>query len=70
LLPPGARGTVCFVGGWPHGAILATFEPALTVDQSAELDEVVSDRESADDLATLLEAIADQWGLYLVIDRV
>jgi hypothetical protein len=52
------------------GAILATFEPALTVEQSAELAELVSDRESVDDLGTLLEAVADQWGVDLVIDRV
>jgi hypothetical protein len=52
------------------GAILATFEPALTVDQSVELAELVSDRESTDDLGTLLEAVADQWGLFLVVDRV
>jgi hypothetical protein len=52
------------------GAILATFEPALNSEQAEELAELVSDREAIDDLANLLEAVSDQWGLYLVIDRV
>jgi hypothetical protein len=51
------------------GAILATFEPALTVEQAEELAAMVREPGSADELALLLEAVADDWGLYLVVDR-
>jgi hypothetical protein len=52
------------------GAIVATFEPALTAEQAEELAAIVREPGSADELALLLEAVADDWGLYLVIDRV
>jgi hypothetical protein len=51
------------------GAILVTFEPALTAEQAEELAAMVREPGSADELALLLEAVADDWGLYLVVDR-
>jgi len=51
------------------GAIAATFEPALTAEQAEELAELVKDPGSANELKLLLEAVADEWGLYLVIDQ-
>jgi hypothetical protein len=53
-----------------NGAITATFEPALTAEQAEELSQLVKDPGSADELKLLLEAVADEWGLFLVIDRV
>jgi hypothetical protein len=52
------------------GAIVATFEPALNAEQAEELAAMVKEPGSSDELALLLEAVADQWALYLVIDRV
>jgi len=41
------------------GAIVVTFEPALTAKQAKELAAMVREPGSADELALLLEAVAD-----------
>jgi len=52
-----------------EGMLTATFEPALTADQADELAGMVRDPSSDAELRLLLEAVADEWALWLVVER-
>jgi hypothetical protein len=51
-----------------RGSITATFEPSLSPDQAEELAALLREPGSDEELALLLHAMADYWGLYLTIE--